>query len=99
MIAFYIKRICCQNEYMKKHLDQDYFYDILRPNVTGFENVIFEGIDDGKDKAISSNGGNGGYDPMFQIFEKFFGITFDEQYQKVSSSLHEGMPNNSQKMM
>lgn len=53
-------------------LDREFFYNVLRVFVAGFQHVQFEGIN----QRISSSGGAGGYDPSFQTFERAFGIHF-----------------------
>ena len=42
--------------------------------VDGFKDLIFEGVDNGKDKAFTAGRGSGGTDPSYQMLEKGFGI-------------------------
>jgi len=56
--------------------DGHFFNTELRSHLKGFNDAVFEGIDHGKNKKISSTGGSAGGDPSFQIFEKNFGLKF-----------------------
>ena len=47
----------------------------------GFDNLIFEGVEDGKNKVLSSTGASGANDPSYQLFEKAIGLTFDGPLQ------------------
>ncbi len=73
--------ICCwqkiieENQKVVKEFCPIYFTNELRPKLQGFKNIIFEGVDEGKDKIVSSNGGTAGNDPSFQMFEASFGIS------------------------
>lgn len=53
-------------------MDDLYFWTMLRPMLSGFKDVNFEGAN----LRLSSAGGAGGNDPSFQIFERAFGISF-----------------------
>ena len=77
-------------------LNGEYFYHVLRPFVQGFEDVYFEVLD----VKISSNGGGaGGYDPLFQVFERAFGITYEGSLQNASSGFLKGMRHKSKGMI
>lgn len=65
----------------------------------GFNNVTFKGIDEGNDKKLSSTGGNGGYDPSFQVFERAFSISFENNLEKVQTRLRAGMPSKSRELI
>lgn len=45
-------------------LDKQFFFYVLRIFVAGYQQILFEGIN----QRVSSSGGAGGYDPSFQSF-------------------------------
>ena len=77
---------------MADKLDPNYFYYGLRPYLDGYKEVIYEGVEDGMDKRITTLGGTAGYDPSYQIFERAFGITFTGDLEDVQTKLRVGMP-------
>lgn len=63
-------------------MDPFIFYNKVRPYFKGFTNLIFENVelnncdsDQRYNNPCTSSGGNGGYDPSFQMFEYMLGIT------------------------
>lgn len=52
------------NKYLLDNISTDLFNSNFRNFVNGFNELKFEGID----KRLSSSGGSGGLDPLFQIF-------------------------------
>ena len=61
-------------------LTGEYFYYHMRNKFDGYKNVNFEGYSE----PVTASGGNGGYDPMFQIFERAFGIKYNcEEITKI----------------
>lgn len=80
-------------------MDPHYFYHDLRLYLFSYKDVIFRGVEDGGDKIISSVGGNAGYDPSFQVFERGFGICFEGNYETIQIKLQEGMPINCRQLI
>lgn len=72
-IRFFLRRIFEENMNIQLKMDKEFFYFVLRIFVGGYQNVLFEGVN----QRISSSGGAGGYDPSFQSFERAFGIYFE----------------------
>ena len=70
------QRIIKHVEIIIKEFDYEYFKGELTNLVDGFKGLIFEGIDNGKNKAIDGSRGSGGADPSYQIFDRAFGLKF-----------------------
>lgn len=67
-----MNKIFEENLQIQLKLDKQFFFNVLRIYVSGYQNILFEGIG----QRVSSSGGAGGYDPSFQAFERAFGIYF-----------------------
>jgi hypothetical protein len=72
----YWNRILQSNKRILTELDKDFFWEELRPMFVGFSDLIFEGVENGQNKVLSSTGGTGGHDPSFQIFERGMGLVY-----------------------
>ena len=70
-----------------KDLNVDHFYCYLRPFILGFNNVFFEGVN----QRLSSPGGSGGFDPLFQVFEGTMGVSHSEDIKRVENSYQSGI--------
>lgn len=80
---------------MLDKLDAKYFWTVLRPMVSGHENLLLRGVKDhnGEDQRLKKvSGGTGGYDPSFQMLESALGLKFTGKYKDTQDVLFkEGM--------
>lgn len=74
-IRYYLKRIWDVNMEIQRKMSKEFFFFTLRVFVAGYQELLFEGID----QRVSSSGGAGGYDPSFQSFERAFGVYFQDE--------------------
>lgn len=76
--GFMSKIVNCM-EYILSNVEGKLFTPEFKKCLAGFKNLKFEGVEE----RLSSSGGAGGYDPMFQLFELLMGIKY-EGYFKTS---------------
>lgn len=67
-----IKKIMESNFYILNNVDNRFMTEFLIKFVHGFKNLKFEGVEE----KLTSFGGAGGFDPVYQIFEKAMGIVY-----------------------
>lgn len=60
--------------------------------VDGFKGLIFEGVENGQNKALDAGRGSGGADPSFQIFENGFSLAFNGPIVQGQTRLRIMMP-------
>lgn len=82
-------------QYLLDNVKQELFTERFRKCFSGFRDLAFEGIEE----RLSSSGGAGGYDPMFQLFERVVGIEY-EGYLKTSQEIfQQGFPEQLRKLL
>lgn len=94
-IRFYLKKIFDENMRIQVGMDKNFFFNVLRIFVAGYQFIYFEGVE----QRISSSGGAGGYDPSFQSFERAFGIFFEDELGNIQQKLRNGMPESHRRLV
>ena len=85
---------------MSEHLDPDYFYNVIRPWISGFQNASARGLPNGivyedgtgQDRYQQLAGGSNGQTTLLPFFDLVLGIQHSTENRDFIKDMHEYMP-------